>query len=125
MKPIILIADTEEAIRDSLKFVLSEEGFDSHVATSREEALQKLQQNHFDLVIADISLVNSNAKDFFGTLQSSSSSPEILVTTSYENVRDILSLMHYGVVEYLIKPFEFDELLERVKRLLYKYQNKQ
>ena len=52
----ILIVDDEKPIRDSLKMVLTEEGFAADVAGDGEEALLKIQENSYDVVISDIKM---------------------------------------------------------------------
>lgn len=118
MKPLILIADPEEAIRDSLQLVLLDEGYDSAVAASQPIMLEMIRKQPYDLIIADVSMLSTNVDKFKETVASSSPLSEILVTTSYEDLSYILALMHYGIMEYIIKPFEFDELITRIRKLL-------
>lgn len=118
MKPTILIADPEEAIRDSLQIVLLEEGYDSAVAASQPAMLELIRNQSYDLIIADVAMLATNVDEFTETVSSSSPSSKIIVTTSYEDVSYILALMRYGIMEYMIKPFEFDELIERIHKLL-------
>lgn len=118
MKPIILIADPEEATRDSLQLVLLEEGYDSTVAASQQDMLEMINKQSYDLIIADVGMLATHVDEFTEKVSSSSPSAKIIVTTSYEDVNYILGLMRYGIMEYLIKPFEFDELIERIHHLL-------
>lgn len=52
----ILIADDEKAIRDALKYVLTEEGYNADTAVDGEEALKKIEDEQYDIVISDIKM---------------------------------------------------------------------
>lgn len=115
MKPSILIADRESAIRESLQFLLEEEQYATELAGSDRELLQTLERKTFDLIIADIALVERNSSVIFDRIQAGS---RVILITSYEEIRLLMDLMPGGLFDYVVKPFGFDHLMEHVTRLL-------
>ncbi len=114
----ILIVDDEKPIRDSLKMVLAEEGFITDSAGDGEEALLKIQDNSYDIVISDIKMPKMDGMQL---LESSSKvSPEtfFIIMTAYASVKTAIEALRFGAYDYLIKPVEFEDLIIRVKRLI-------
>ncbi len=114
----ILIVDDEKAIRDSLQIVLSEEGFEAEVVTDGLEALQKIEEGGYDLVITDLKMPRLNGMELLE--KSSKISPDtfFIIMTAYASVDTAINALRNGAYDYLIKPVEFDDLIIRVKRLL-------
>ncbi len=118
METKILIVDDEKAIRESLQMFLSEEGFSSDTASNGEEALKKIEENKFDLVISDLKMPQLGGIELLE--KSSGISPDtfFIIMTAYASVDTAITALRNGAFDYLIKPIEFDDLLIRVKRLL-------
>ena len=114
----ILIVDDEKAIRDSLQIVLSEEGFEAEVVTDGLEALHKIEEGGYDLVITDLKMPRLNGMELLE--KSSKISPDtfFIIMTAYASVDTAINALRNGAYDYLIKPVEFDDLIIRVKRLL-------
>lgn len=114
----ILIAEPERAIRESIEMILADEGY--HCITSRnfDAMLKDIYLNTFDIIIADINLLSDNLDELNKAIHAHTSPPVILITLSYEQIRDLLPLMKFGINEYLLKPFLFDDLLERIERII-------
>lgn len=118
MSSKILIVDDEKPIRDSLKLVLAEEGFITDTAGDGEDALLKIQDNSYDIVISDIKMPKMDGMQL---LESSSKiSPEtfFIIMTAYASVKTAIDALRCGAYDYLIKPVEFEDVIIRVKRLL-------
>ncbi|MFA7227388.1 MAG: sigma-54 dependent transcriptional regulator [Melioribacteraceae bacterium] len=114
----ILIVDDEKPIRDSLKMVLAEEGFITDTAGDGEEALLKIQENSYDVVISDIKMPKLDGMQL---LESSSKiSPEtfFIIMTAFASVKTAIDALRCGAYDYLIKPVEFEDVIIRVKRLI-------
>lgn len=115
---MILLAEPEEAVRESIEMVLMDEGFDCHAVADTEALLRAIHIHDSDLIIADVHLVYREAEKILSALGEYPDSPPILVMLTYERIRDMLELIKFGIGEYLLKPFQFEEMLERVQRLL-------
>lgn len=109
----ILIVEDEEIIRHALKKVLVRQQFEVVEAGSVAEALV-LQPETFDLVISDLRLPGAPGTD----LLSRCGNTPVVIMTSYASMRSAVDAMKLGAVDYIAKPFDHDEMLNTVRRLL-------
>ena len=109
----ILIVEDEEIIRQALKKVLVRQQFEVEEAGSVAEALV-LQPETFDLVISDLRLPGAPGTD----LLSRCGNTPVVIMTSYASMRSAVDAMKLGAVDYIAKPFDHDEMLNTVLRLL-------
>lgn len=118
-KAMILLAEPEDAIRESIELILKDEGYDCHPVSDRASLLRAVDLHGSDLIIADINLMHSDAGEVISALKEYPDSPPILVLLTYERIRDMLDLIGFGTTEYLIKPFTFEDLVERVHKIIH------
>jgi len=116
--PIILLAEPEENIRESIKMVLIDEGYDCHAVCNKQALLRAIHIYKSDLIIADIHTIYDDIPEILLALNCYKMIPHLLVSVSYERIRDMLYLMNFGITEYLVKPFSFEELLERIQKTI-------
>ena len=114
----ILIADDEKPIRDSLKMILDEEGFETDVVADGEEALQKMQNDNYDIVITDIKMPKMDGIQLLESASKISPETFFIIMTAYASVKTAIDALRQGAYDYLIKPVEFDDVIVRVKRLM-------
>ncbi|WP_394837127.1 sigma-54 dependent transcriptional regulator [Pendulispora rubella] len=113
MKRLLLVED-EVVIRSELCRFLSRHGYDVAEAGSAEEALERADLADVQLIVADMRLPGSP-----GTcLIERAGGVPVLIMTSYATVRGAVDAMKRGAVDYISKPFEFDELLATIERLI-------
>lgn len=117
-RTIIILAEAEEAIRESIEMILTDEGYDCHTVRDYTSLLQAIPACKSDLIIVDINIIYADIEEFLSTLQQYSPHPPILVTLTYERIGDMLDMVKFGVSEYLLKPFPFEEMVERVEKLI-------
>ena len=110
----ILVVDDEPSIIKGLVFSLSQEGYAIDAAYDGEEALEKFQNNEYDLVILDVMLPNMNGLEVLQRIREGSGIPVIMLTAKGEDMDKILGL-EYGADDYITKPFNILELKARVK----------
>ena len=118
MSARILIADDEKPIRDSLKMILDEEGYSTDTVGDGEEALQKIENENYDIVISDIKMPKIDGMQLIESASKISPETFFVIMTAYASVSTAIEALRQGAYDYLIKPVEFDDLLVRVKRLL-------
>lgn len=109
----ILIVEDEEIIRQALKKVLQRQQFDVAEADSVAAALA-LQPQQFDLVISDLRLPGALGTD----LLTRCGDTPVIIMTSYASMRSAIDAMKLGAVDYIAKPFDNDEMLATVQRVL-------
>ncbi|PID56949.1 MAG: Fis family transcriptional regulator [Ignavibacteriae bacterium] len=114
----ILIADDEKGIRDSLKMILDEEGYETTAVENGDEALALIERNEYHLVISDIKMPGLNGIQLLEKGSKISPDTYFIIMTAYASVETAVEALRNGAYDYLLKPVEFDDLLIRVKRLL-------
>ena len=111
----ILIAEDEVRIASFMEKGLQRHGHTTVVAKDGVEVLEKLREGTFDLLLLDLGLPR---KDGWTVLQEirAQISPDlsVIIVTARDEVSDRVRSFQFGVQEYIIKPFKFSDLLERV-----------
>ena len=118
MSARVLIADDEKNIRDSLKIVLDEENYETEVASNGEEALNKIENEKYDIVITDIKMPKIDGMELLQKASKISPDTFFIIMTAYASVNTAIEALRQGAYDYLIKPIEFEDLILRVKRLI-------
>lgn len=114
----VLVVDDEKAIRDSLKIILEDEGYFADTAGDGEEALQKIKEQNFDIVISDIKMPKLDGMQLLDQVSKLSPDTFFIIMTAFASVNTAIDALRKGAFDYLIKPVEFDDLLIRIKRLI-------
>ncbi len=114
----ILVVDDEPEIRQSLKFILNDYGFESSTAATGTEALEKIEREQFDLVITDIRMPEGDGLDVIRYLEKQGWHIPVLVVTAYVYKEMAVRAMQFGASGYLLKPVDFNELIQQVEELL-------
>lgn len=113
----ILVVDDDSRIRDLLKQFLMKHGYIVTAACDTTEARTVLSLFNFDLIILDVMLPKERGVDFAKNLRNISS-VAILMLTALGEVKDRISGLESGADDYLVKPFDPQELLLRIKSLI-------
>lgn len=113
----ILVVDDDPKIRSVLGRGLRFEGYDVQLAEDGHEALRIARATPLDLVVLDVMLPGMDGLEICRRLRRGLSVP-ILMLTARDAVPDRIAGLDSGADDYLIKPFDFDELLARVRALL-------
>ncbi|MCP4432684.1 MAG: sigma-54-dependent Fis family transcriptional regulator [Gammaproteobacteria bacterium] len=109
----ILIVEDEPIIQETLKRLLERQGHDVTAAGSISET-ENLALNTFDLIISDLRLPGEP-----GTSLITRAAPvPVLIMTSYSTVQSAVDAMKQGAIDYIAKPFNHDEMIITVKRIL-------
>ncbi|MGW2558493.1 response regulator transcription factor [Streptomyces sp. NPDC001514] len=114
----ILIVDDEPAVREALQRSLAFEGYATEVAVDGVDALAKLESYAPDLVVLDIQMPRMDGLTAARRIRSSGSTLPILMLTARDTVGDRVTGLDAGADDYLVKPFELDELFARIRALL-------
>ena len=114
---VLLVEDEPDAARILAKG-LREEAYAVDVAGDGERALELAFVNDYDLVILDVMLPRRDGFEVCRELRSNGSAVPVLMLTARDAVEDRIAGLDTGADDYLSKPFDFDELLARVRALL-------
>ncbi|QES48965.1 DNA-binding response regulator [Streptomyces venezuelae] len=114
----VLIVDDEPAVREALRRSLAFEGYGTETAVDGLDALDKTAAYEPDLIVLDIQMPRMDGLTAARRLRAAGSVTPILMLTARDTVGDRVSGLDAGADDYLVKPFELDELFARVRALL-------
>lgn len=113
-KPKILIVDDEPRMCDSLKFILSHQGYETHTSNSGTKAIEHLSKDHFDLVLLDMVMPDLSGNSVMNYVHGRTPDTPVIVITGYGSLDSAVEAMRGGAFDYVRKPLDFDELLTSV-----------
>ncbi len=114
----ILVAEDQEDMRDYLRDVLSERGYAVDTAANGTEALERLAEGGYHLVISDIRMPGMDGLALLDAVKGARGAfaPFVILITAFGDIEDTVRLIDRGAYDYLIKPFRMEQLLIAVKR---------
>jgi DNA-binding response OmpR family regulator len=116
----ILIVEDEPKVASFIKKGLEENNYDAEIAYDGLTAEKLVKSNRYDLFILDIIIPGINGLDLCRKLKEINSNIPVLMLTALGTTDDKITGFEAGASDYLVKPFEFRELLARVRVLLRK-----
>jgi len=114
----ILIVDDELIMRESLAGWLERDGHDIQTAASGEEALEKLKQARFDILLVDIKMEGMSGLDVLKQVKDSDPEVAIVMITAYGSISTAIEAMKNGAYDYLLKPFDPNELGILIEKII-------
>jgi putative two-component system response regulator len=112
----ILIVDDDPSMRDTLLVVLEDEGFEVTGAANGYEAISKIKETSFDLVICDIRMAGIDGLDTLAALRKTQPELRSIVMTGYASQEDPIRAIKLGVDDYIYKPFDASQFLKSVRK---------
>jgi two-component system, OmpR family, response regulator len=114
----ILIVEDDPEISNFLRSSLEAELFSVDIAADGEAGSYLARTNDYDLVILDYALPKKDGREVCSEIRQAAKSMPILMLTVRSELPDKVELLNMGVDDYLTKPFQFDELIARIRALL-------
>ncbi|WP_411071154.1 response regulator transcription factor [Streptomyces sp. cmx-4-25] len=114
----ILVVDDEPAVREALRRSLAFEGYGTREAVDGLDALAAMESYAPDLVVLDVQMPRMDGLTAARRIRASGSTVPILMLTARDTVGDRVTGLDAGADDYLVKPFELDELFARIRALL-------
>ena len=114
----ILIVDDDDEIRDLLEFDVSSSGYFVDTAKDGLEGLNKALNNTYDLILLDVMMPKMNGFDVCQNIRQAKLSIPILMLTAKGTIDDKTTGFDCGADDYLVKPFDIQEVLLRIRVLL-------
>lgn len=108
--PRILIVDDELSMRDFLKILFENEGYEVSIASNAATALDVAVKDPFDVVITDIRMPGMNGLELLAELKQHYPDLPVVMLTAYASPDDAVLAMKQGAFDYITKPFHVDEL---------------
>lgn len=114
----ILLVEDERKIADTLKIGLAENGYDVDVAYDGKSGQELFQSAQYNLIVLDINLPLLNGYELCKIIRQQNSQVSIIMLTALGALNDKIEGYDAGADDYLVKPFEFRELLLKIRALL-------
>jgi two-component system response regulator AtoC len=114
----ILVVDDEEIVRSSLHDWLCEDGYNVEAAEDGFKALEKIKENHWDIVLVDLKMPKMDGLELMERIKEIKPEIQIIIITAYATVHTAVEAMKKGAYDYLVKPFNPEEISLLIKRLI-------
>jgi len=112
----ILVIDDEPILRDSLEVALKTSGYDVLTARTGEEGLERFQKENPDLVLLDHWLPGINGDEVLRRIKEEDPEIPIIIMTAQGSIEMAVNLMKMGAFDFLVKPFELDQVEDLIKK---------
>jgi two-component system, NtrC family, response regulator AtoC len=113
----ILVADDDEGISTLLHDLLSDEGYTVEVAHNGGEVVNRLQGRNFDLLLLDVRMPGSDGLTILEQLRKTGNDIPVIMITAHATSSTAIRAMQIGAYDYLLKPFEVEEVILILQRL--------
>jgi DNA-binding NtrC family response regulator len=114
----ILIVDDELIMRESLAAWLERDGYNVESVASGEEALEQLKQTHFDIMLVDIKMEGMSGLEVLKQVTLTDPDVAVVMITAYGSIATAIEAMKNGAEEYLLKPFDPNELGMLIEKII-------
>jgi FixJ family two-component response regulator len=117
-KPVIVAVDDDRRVRESIQSVLESAGYDAVVFASAEEFLASGALAQATCVIADVRLPGINGLELQRRMRIDRPSLPVIVVTAHDDEDIRRQALRDGALEFMVKPFDAAELLDRIERIV-------
>jgi len=114
----ILIVDDELIMRESLAGWLERDGHTVDKAASGEEALEKCEKTRYDILLLDIKMEGMSGLEVLKKVKENDPDVSVVMITAYGSIPSAIEAMKSGAYEYLLKPFDPDELMMLIEKII-------
>ena len=114
----IMVVDDELSIRESLRGWLQQDGYQVETAAGGPEALAKNAENRFDIMLIDVKMPEMDGLTLLKKIKEIDADIAIVMMTAHGAIRDAVEAMKLGAYDYLLKPFELEELSFTIEKLV-------
>ncbi len=114
----ILLAEDDEIMRITLSDRLNKNGWKVDEAEDGKKALKFIKENDYQIVLSDIRMPGLDGQQLLEKVKEVSPDTDMILMTAYGGTDDAVACLKKGAVDYILKPFDMDDLTIRIKRLL-------
>ena len=112
----ILILDDEPIVGKRLKPSLEKKGYEVEAFTSSKEALERIEERSFDIVVTDLKMEGMDGMQFLTLVKEKYPDTEVIVITGFATMATARESYNKGVFDFLAKPFKLGEIVEVIGR---------
>jgi len=117
-KAEILVVDDEPGLRDFLEIMLNKQGYGVETAVDGVDAMEKVQNSNFDLVVTDMQMPRMNGIEFLREIKQREPDLTVIIITAYASHQSAIEAMKLGAYDYITKPFKIDEIKLVIQKAL-------
>ncbi|MEE9252249.1 MAG: sigma-54 dependent transcriptional regulator [Thermodesulfobacteriota bacterium] len=117
-KAEILVVDDEPGLRDFLEIMLNKQGYGVETAVDGVDAIEKVQNSNFDLVVTDMQMPRMNGIEFLREIKQREPDLTVIIITAYASHQSAIEAMKLGAYDYITKPFKIDEIKLVIQKAL-------
>ena len=114
----ILVVDDELSIRESLSGWLKQDGYEVETADDGPTALARIQENHYDIMLLDVKMPKKDGITVLKELKENDPETAVVMMTAHGAIQDAVEAMKLGAYDYLLKPFDLEELSLTIEKLV-------
>jgi two-component system, NtrC family, response regulator AtoC len=111
----VLVVDDERNIRESIQRLLELDGIESAVASDGKEASELLRSETFDAIVTDLKMPAMGGQELLEHIRDEGFRSPVIMISALGEINDAVKALKTGAVDYLIKPFDPDELIYKIK----------
>ncbi len=114
----LLVVDDEAVIREGMRRILSTDGYHVETSASGRAAIEKIQEQDFDVVITDLKMPGMDGIEVLKTIKILQPEVPVIIITGYSTVDTAVDAMKNGAFDYIAKPFTSDLILDKVRKAI-------
>jgi DNA-binding NtrC family response regulator len=114
----VLVVDDELLIRDLLYDFFTSQGWDIVLADGGPKAIEFLKNQKFDVILTDLKMPDIDGLDLTGRIRSLYGDLPVVIMTGYPSLDSALEALRFKVDDYIIKPFNVNQLFKTVKKVV-------
>jgi len=114
----ILIVDDDVEYRENLKEILDNAGYFNDMAGSAKEAMEKLNEQQFDVILLDFMMPGIDGINALGKIKRINPNSKIIMITAFASIENAVTAIKKGASEYISKPFKIEALLLMIKQAI-------
>jgi len=113
----VLLVEDDQFVRDTLRLLIQSFGYGCETAVNGADAVQKLTEAYFDVVVTDVSMPEMDGMELLSHIKSHHENTDVIIITGYTDKASYAEVIKAGAVDFLKKPFDKDELHAKLNRV--------
>lgn len=118
----ILVVDDEKIIRATLEFDLKNKGYIVTLAKNGADAILKLNENNYDLIITDLLMPGKDGIEVLKKAKACNANALVIILTGHGSIESAINALRIGATDYLLKPYNKTELFVRIDKCIEKFE---
>lgn len=114
----ILVVDDDAGHRTMLKTLMTGWGYEIHLADDGSSGVEKVRQEHFDIVLMDMKMIKMSGMEALKTISDYNPALPVIIMTAYSSIETAVEALKNGAYDYMTKPLDFDKLKLSIARII-------